>query len=173
VARHIGCGDKAAGPQSRNHVPKSSRLVGQELDNIDREDFVELIPSCRQLLKTADKEPHPAALDCVAVPSARLSDHGCRMVNPDHCTTGSFRCGCGKRQAGATAQLKHAIIWSNLQKLTHYTNIEELTDFKVYEGEILVLDPFLDNRVLGYLRIDTAKPDAIHFDIPDIEIKSN
>lgn len=53
--------------------------------------------------------------------------------------------------------------------ITHYTNIEELTDFKVYEGEILVLDPALDNRVLGYLRMDSAKPDAIHFDIPDID----
>jgi hypothetical protein len=53
--------------------------------------------------------------------------------------------------------------------ITHYTNIEELTEFKVYEGEILVLDPALDNRVLGYLRMDSAKPDAIHFDVPDIE----
>jgi hypothetical protein len=53
--------------------------------------------------------------------------------------------------------------------ITHYTNIEELTDFKVYEGEILVLDPALESRVLGYLRMDTAKPDAIHFDVPDIE----
>jgi hypothetical protein len=57
--------------------------------------------------------------------------------------------------------------------ITHYTNIEELTDFRVYEGEILVLDPELDNRVLGYLRLDSAKPDAIHFDVPDIERESN
>ncbi len=57
--------------------------------------------------------------------------------------------------------------------ITHYTNIEELTDFRVYEGEILVLDPALDNRVLGYLRMDSAQPDAIHFDVPDIERKSN
>jgi hypothetical protein len=51
--------------------------------------------------------------------------------------------------------------------ITHYTNIEEVTDFKVYEGEILVLDPRLDNRVLGYLRMDSARPDSIHFDVPD------
>jgi hypothetical protein len=57
--------------------------------------------------------------------------------------------------------------------ISHYTNIEELTDFRVYEGEILVLDPTLDNRVLGYLRMDSAKPDAIHFDVPDIERESN
>ena len=57
--------------------------------------------------------------------------------------------------------------------ITHYTNIEELTDFKVYEGEILVLDPALGNRVLGYLRMDSARPDAIHFDVPDFERKSN
>jgi Histidine phosphatase superfamily (branch 1) len=57
--------------------------------------------------------------------------------------------------------------------ITHYTNIEELTEFKVYEGEILVLDPTLGNRVLGYLRMDSAKPDAIHFDVPDIERKTD
>jgi hypothetical protein len=57
--------------------------------------------------------------------------------------------------------------------ITHYTNIEELTDFKVYEGEILVLDPRLDNRVLGYLRMDTARPDAIHFDVSDTESNPN
>ena len=49
--------------------------------------------------------------------------------------------------------------------ITHYTNIEELTYFRVYEGEILVLDPTLGNRVLGYLRMDSAQPDAIHFDV--------
>ncbi|MGL4235963.1 hypothetical protein [Tabrizicola sp.] len=57
--------------------------------------------------------------------------------------------------------------------ITHYTNIEELTDFRVYEGEILVLDPALGNRVLGYLRMDSAKPDAIHFDVPDIDGQTN
>lgn len=61
----------------------------------------------------------------------------------------------------------------SLLLITHYTNIEELTDFRVYEGEILVLDPTLDNRVLGYLRMDSAQPDAIHFDIPDIARDSN
>jgi hypothetical protein len=57
--------------------------------------------------------------------------------------------------------------------ITHYTNIEELTDFRVYEGEILVLDPALENRVLGYLRMDSAQPDAIHFDVPDTPRVSN
>ncbi|MGL4238604.1 hypothetical protein [Tabrizicola sp.] len=57
--------------------------------------------------------------------------------------------------------------------ITHYTNIEELTDFRVYEGEILVLDPELNNRVLGYLRMDSAAPDAIHFDVPEIERETN
>ncbi len=57
--------------------------------------------------------------------------------------------------------------------ITHYTNIEELTEFKVYEGEILVLDPALDNRVLGYLRMDSAKPDAIHFDIQNVDRSSD
>jgi phosphohistidine phosphatase SixA len=47
--------------------------------------------------------------------------------------------------------------------ITHYTNIEELTEFRVYEGEMLVLDPKLDNRVLGYLRLESAGPDIVHF----------
>lgn len=47
--------------------------------------------------------------------------------------------------------------------ISHYTNIAELTEFSVYEGEILVLDPKRDNRVLGYLRLDNAAPDEGHF----------
>jgi phosphohistidine phosphatase SixA len=47
--------------------------------------------------------------------------------------------------------------------ISHFTNIAELTEFHVYEGEILVLDPRLDGRVLGYLRLDTAAPDVGHF----------
>ena len=48
--------------------------------------------------------------------------------------------------------------------ITHYTNIQELTEFSVYEGEILVLDPKLNGRVLGYLRLASAAPDIGHFD---------
>jgi len=51
--------------------------------------------------------------------------------------------------------------------VSHYTNIEELTEFRVYEGEVLVLDPDRDNRVLGYLRLESAGPDVGHFDVPD------
>ena len=47
--------------------------------------------------------------------------------------------------------------------ISHYTNIEELTQFRVLEGEILVIDPDLDNRVLGYVRLDSASPDVGHF----------
>lgn len=47
--------------------------------------------------------------------------------------------------------------------ISHYTNIEELTEFRVYEGESLVLDPDRDNRVLGYLRLRSAEPDVGHF----------
>ena len=47
--------------------------------------------------------------------------------------------------------------------VTHFTNIEELTQFTVYEGEMLVLDPQRDNRVLGYLRLRSASPDVGHF----------
>ncbi len=48
--------------------------------------------------------------------------------------------------------------------VTHFTNIQELTEFSVYEGEILVLDPGRENRVLGYLRLRSAAPDVGHFD---------
>jgi phosphohistidine phosphatase SixA len=47
--------------------------------------------------------------------------------------------------------------------ISHYTNIEELTQFRVFEGEILVLDPKRDNLVLGYLRLRSATPDVGHF----------
>ncbi|MEO1680737.1 MAG: ester cyclase [Pseudomonadota bacterium] len=47
--------------------------------------------------------------------------------------------------------------------VSHYTNIEELTQFRVFEGEILVLDPKRDNLVLGYVRLRSASPDVGHF----------
>ena len=47
--------------------------------------------------------------------------------------------------------------------VSHYTNIEELTQFRVFEGEILVLDPKRDNLVLGYIRLRSASPDVGHF----------
>lgn len=49
--------------------------------------------------------------------------------------------------------------------ISHFTNIEELTTFTVYEGEILILDPKRDNRVLGYLRLASAAPDVGHFNV--------
>ena len=47
--------------------------------------------------------------------------------------------------------------------ISHFTNIAELTEFNVYEGEVLVLDPKRSNRVLGYLRLRSAGPDVGHF----------
>ena len=47
--------------------------------------------------------------------------------------------------------------------VSHFTNIEELTQFTVYEGEILVVDPKRENRVLGYIRLSSAQPDIGHF----------
>lgn len=49
--------------------------------------------------------------------------------------------------------------------VTHFTNIAELTEFNVYEGEILVVDPKRDNRVLGYLRLNNSGPDVGHFNV--------
>ena len=48
--------------------------------------------------------------------------------------------------------------------VSHFTNIAELTEFNVYEGEALILDPDRANRVLGYLRLRSAQPDVGHFD---------
>lgn len=47
--------------------------------------------------------------------------------------------------------------------ISHYTNIEELTQFRVFEGEMLVIDPQRENRVLGYVRLRSAAPDIGHF----------
>ena len=55
--------------------------------------------------------------------------------------------------------------------VTHFTNIEELTQFTVYEGEMLVIDPKRDNRVLGYLRLRSAGPDIGHFHTENTDLK--
>ncbi|WP_316013294.1 histidine phosphatase family protein [Roseobacter sp. HKCCA0434] len=51
--------------------------------------------------------------------------------------------------------------------ISHFTNIDEVTDFHVYEGEMLVIDPKRENRVLGYLRLRSAEPDVGHFNVSD------
>ncbi len=51
--------------------------------------------------------------------------------------------------------------------ISHFTNIEELTNFQVFEGEILMLDPKRNNRVIGYLRLRSAAPDIGHFDVAE------
>ncbi|MFO6463448.1 hypothetical protein [uncultured Jannaschia sp.] len=48
--------------------------------------------------------------------------------------------------------------------ISHFTNIEELTNFTVFEGEMLMIDPKRNNRVLGYLRLRSAGPDVGHFE---------
>ncbi len=47
--------------------------------------------------------------------------------------------------------------------ISHFTNIQELTEFSAYEGEILIIDPKRDNRVIGYLRLRSSGPDVGHF----------
>ncbi len=47
--------------------------------------------------------------------------------------------------------------------VAHYTNIDELTNYSMYEGEMLIIDTERDNRVLGYLRLRSAGPDAGQF----------
>lgn len=55
------------------------------------------------------------------------------------------------------------VIKGPLLMISHFTNIQELTNFSVFEGEILVVDPKRDNRVIGYLRLKSAAPDIGHF----------
>jgi hypothetical protein len=47
--------------------------------------------------------------------------------------------------------------------ITDFENIAELTRFNVYEGEMLIVDPKRDGRVLGYLRLASAVPDLVYF----------
>lgn len=47
--------------------------------------------------------------------------------------------------------------------ITHFTNIDEMTNFAVFEGEMLMVDPKRDSRVLGYLRLRSAAADVGHF----------
>lgn len=54
--------------------------------------------------------------------------------------------------------------------ITHFPNIAALTNFHVYEGEMLIVDPKRGNRVLGYLRLATATPDVVRFD-PSVVVK--
>ena len=52
--------------------------------------------------------------------------------------------------------------------LTHFTNIQELTQYSALEGEALVIDPAVDagrgGRVIGWLRLESAVPDVGHFE---------
>ncbi|MEM8824008.1 MAG: histidine phosphatase family protein [Pseudomonadota bacterium] len=47
--------------------------------------------------------------------------------------------------------------------ISHFTNIQELTERTVFEGQLLLLDPDRDNRVLGELKLGSAGPDVGHF----------
>ncbi len=47
--------------------------------------------------------------------------------------------------------------------ITHFNNIAALTEFNVYEGEMLILDPTRGGRVLGYLRLGSSVPDSVRF----------
>lgn len=47
--------------------------------------------------------------------------------------------------------------------ISHFTNIQELTEQAVFEGQILVLDPKDGSRVQGLLRLKSAAPDVGHF----------
>ena len=47
--------------------------------------------------------------------------------------------------------------------ITHFDTIEALTSFQAYEGEILIFDPDRTGRILGYIRLRSAAPDAGRF----------
>lgn len=75
----------------------------------------------------------------------------------------------GGTEAEVAALLDRVQSWEGHENgplliVTHFNNIQALTEFNVYEGEMLVLDPTLGGRVLGYLRLTSAEPDIIRFD---------
>ena len=53
-----------------------------------------------------------------------------------------------------------------LLAITDFDAIEALTRFRVYEGEILIFDPDRGGRILGYVRLRSAAPDAGRFGVP-------
>jgi hypothetical protein len=79
--------------------------------------------------------------------------------------------------ANVTALRERISAWDGVGKsgplliVTHFTNIEELTQFTIYEGEMLVIDPKRNNRVLGYVRLRSAGPDVGHFDTANSDIE--
>ncbi len=86
-----------------------------------------------------------------------LSTNGAQNVTPLRTRIAAWNA----RQDGETDE---APLPGPLLIVSHFTNIAELTEFNVYEGEMLVLDPDRNNRVLGYLRLADAAPDIGHFD---------
>ena len=69
----------------------------------------------------------------------------------------------------AEGLLEAAMAWEGgedgpLLLVTDFPNIEGMTRFNTYEGEMLIVDPKRGGRVLGYLRLGSAEPDPIHFD---------
>ena len=44
-----------------------------------------------------------------------------------------------------------------LLAILHFTDIEELTNFSVYEGEMVMIDPKRDNRVLKRFGINPSR----------------
>ncbi|MBM2576272.1 hypothetical protein JQC91_08135 [Jannaschia sp. Os4] len=71
--------------------------------------------------------------------------------------------------AGGDALMDAVMEWDGgdgdgpLLLITHFSNIEAATRFRVYEGEMLILDPKREGRVLGYLRLASARPDAVRY----------
>ena len=76
--------------------------------------------------------------------------------------------GSGGGSADAAAMRKTIKEWDGgdgpLLLISHFPNIAALTEFNVYEGEMLIVDPKRGGRVLGYLRLGSAEPDPAHFD---------
>ncbi|MEM9429613.1 MAG: hypothetical protein AAGA32_08965 [Pseudomonadota bacterium] len=101
---------------------------------------------------------------------------GMRMVNPDYAesltieTSADLNLLLSLQGAPTVTAMREMIsTWTGedhdgpLLLISHFTNIDELTEFHVYEGELLVLDPKRENRVLGYVRLKSASPDVGHF----------
>ncbi|WP_308916568.1 hypothetical protein [Jannaschia sp. LMIT008] len=82
----------------------------------------------------------------------------------------------GTRNGGDGASLREVVMdWDGgegegpLLVITHFDNVEAMTNFRIYEGEMLMVDPKRDGRVLGYLRLASATPDPLRYPADVVE----
>jgi phosphohistidine phosphatase SixA len=117
---------------------------------------------------------------CRAGATADMLREGFALIDPEADPVPAERLAAanpaGQDPAGDVAALRERLMaWDGpgegdadgpLLVVSHFDAIEALTRFRVYEGEILIFDPDRGGRVLGYIRLRSAAPDAGRFGGP-------